>query len=284
MKRSRWWRSVSGLLTVGALTLAMAPASTAVVVAPPHALRLTWADDFDGPSGRAPDASKWKHDVGGDGWGNQELQHYTSSTRNAALDGGGNLVITAREERPSGSSCWYGTCKYSSARLITQGKFDQAYGRFEARMKLPKGQGMWPAFWMLGADYDTKGWPDCGEIDVMENVGAEPSTSYGTLHGPGYSDENGPGGSTTLPDGAPLSGAFHTYAVDWTAESISWSLDGRGYLTQTRKNIPAGAPWVFDHKFFMLLNLAVGGTWPGSPDSSTRFPQELTVDYVHVFS
>ena len=283
MKRSRWWRSVSGLLTVGALTLAMAPASTAVV-APPHALRLTWADDFDGPSGRAPDASKWKHDVGGDGWGNQELQHYTSSTRNAALDGGGNLVITAREERPSGSSCWYGTCKYSSARLITQGKFDQAYGRFEARMKLPKGQGMWPAFWMLGADYDTKGWPDCGEIDVMENVGAEPSTSYGTLHGPGYSDENGPGGSTTLPDGAPLSGAFHTYAVDWTAESIRWSLDGRVYLTQTRKNIPAGAPWVFDHKFFMLLNLAVGGTWPGSPDSSTHFPQELTVDYVHVFS
>jgi len=282
MKMTRLMRSAGTLLAVGALALSIAPASS--MADPPHALALTWTDDFDGPAGSGPDPSKWRHDVGGDGWGNKELQYYTDSTRNSALDGDGNLVITARKEQPAGSSCWYGACKYSSARLITQGKFDQRYGRFESRMKLPKGQGMWPAFWMLGADYDSRGWPDCGEIDVMENVGNEPSTLYGTIHGPGYSDEEGPGGETRLPDGAPLSNAFHTYAVDWRADKITWSLDGRDYLTKTRADIPAGREWVFEHNFFMLLNLAVGGTWPGSPDSSTQFPQQLVVDYVHVYS
>jgi beta-glucanase (GH16 family) len=267
-------------LAVTALTAAL---TTPVQAAPPpRALALTWTDDFDGPAGRAPDSRKWTNDVGGDGWGNDELQYYTAGNRNAALDGTGNLVITARKERPAGSSCWYGACKYSSARLVTMGKFDQAYGRFEARMKLPKGKGLWPAFWMLGNNYESKGWPDCGEIDVMENIGSEPSTVYGTLHGPGYSDENGIGGETR--SSTPVSAAFHTYAVQWNADSVTWSLDGRDYLTKSRKDVPAGRKWVFDHKFFMLLNLAVGGSWPGSPDNATQFPQQLTVDYVHVFS
>ncbi|MFD8499529.1 family 16 glycosylhydrolase [Amycolatopsis sp. NPDC059657] len=272
MKSFHRW---GGLLLAAALTITATPATAA-----PKAWALTWSDEFDGGAGQGPDPTKWTNDVGGDGWGNNELQYYTGGSRNAALDGSGNLKITARKENPGGS-CWYGTCRYSSARLITQGKFEQASGRFEARMKLPKGQGLWPAFWMLGADYDTAGWPDCGEIDIMENVGNEPNTVYGTLHGPGYFNENGPGGSANA--ARPLSEDFHVYAVEWSGEKITWFLDDQAYLTLTPDNIPPGKRWVFDHPFFLLLNLAVGGDWPGDPDSATSFPQALTVDYVRVY-
>jgi beta-glucanase (GH16 family) len=270
-------RTCGALLLSGALLTPVTPAAAA------PAWVLTWQDEFDQAAGSPPDSSKWTHEVGGDGWGNEELQYYTRSTRNAAHNGQGQLTITAIKEQPAGSSCWYGTCQYSSARLITKDKFTQRYGKVEARMKLPRGKGLWPAFWMMGDDFDSAGWPDCGEIDVMENIGSEPSTVYGTIHGPGYHSEAGPGGSTTSPDGRPLADAFHTYTVEWLPDSISWFIDGKHYLTLTPADIPSGSRWVFDHPFFMLLNVAVGGTWPGDPGSSTTFPQQLSVDYVRVY-
>jgi beta-glucanase (GH16 family) len=282
MRLSRLSRT---FVVAAVLALAAAGAGTAVVARAPsaHAATLTWSDDFTGPAGSAPDGSKWAHDVGGGGWGNQELEYYTTSTSNAALDGNGHLVITARRENPAGYGCWYGSCQYTSARLLTSGRFTQAYGRFEASIKIPRGQGMWPAFWMLGDNIGSVGWPNSGEIDVMENIGREPGTVHGSLHGPGYSGGNPLTGSYTLPGGAALADNFHRYTVDWAPDSISFSIDGIQY----ERHVPAdtnGNPWVFNHPFFILLNVAVGGTWPGSPDGSTSFPQQMVVDYVHVYS
>ncbi|MFD0786501.1 ricin-type beta-trefoil lectin domain protein, partial [Micromonospora azadirachtae] len=240
---------------------------------------VTWSDDFNGPAGTPPDQNKWKYDLGGGGWGNNELQYYTSSTRNAALDGNGNLVITARRENPANYSCWYGSCQYTSARLLTAGTFAQAYGRFEARIKVPRGQGLWPAFWMLGTSSNS--WPDRGEIDIMENIGREPSTVHGTLHGPGYSGGNAVTGQTSLPGGQALADAFHTYTVDWAPDSVTWYLDGVQYSRKTPADL-RGNRWVFDHPFFMIMNVAVGGNWPGSPDGTTVFPQQMVIDYVRV--
>ncbi|MFJ8577957.1 ricin-type beta-trefoil lectin domain protein [Micromonospora sp. NPDC093277] len=266
------------LASVG-LTVALTATTSAPAAAAPGA--VTWSDDFNGAAGAAPDASKWRYDIGGGGWGNNELQYYTSSTRNAALDGNGNLVITTRRENPSGYSCWYGTCQYTSARLLTANTFTQAYGRFEARIKIPRGQGIWPAFWMLGNDIASNPWPNSGEIDIMENIGREPSTVHGSLHGPGYSGGNPLTGQTSLPGGQALADAFHTYAVDWAPDSITWYLDGVAYSRKTPADA-GGNRWVFDHPFFMIMNVAVGGNWPGSPDGSTAFPQTMVVDYVRV--
>ena len=242
-----------------------------------------WSDEFDGPAGTAPDPKKWVHDVGGGGWGNHELQYYTPGNANAAMDGNGNLVITARAE-PSSSpyQCHYGPCRFTSARIKTKGLYEPMHGRFEARIKLPRGQGIWPAFWMLGANIDAVSWPACGEIDIMENIGREPSTVHGTIHGPGYSGGNGIGSAYALPSGA-FADDFHVFAVEWEAGRIRWLVDGKDYRTTTPADLPANAPWVFDNFFFMLLNLAVGGDWPASPDPSTVFPQQMIVDYVRVY-
>ncbi|MFG3601301.1 ricin-type beta-trefoil lectin domain protein [Micromonospora chersina] len=276
-------RSIRTLAAVALAAVGLTAALTTVTDTPAAAGpgAVTWSDDFTGPAGAAPDGSRWRYDIGGSGWGNNELQYYTNSTRNAALDGNGNLVITARKENPAGYSCWYGSCQYTSARLLTNGTFSQAYGRFEARIKIPRGQGLWPAFWMLGNDIATNPWPNSGEIDIMENVGKQPSTVYGTLHGPGYSGGNGLGGSTSLPNGQALADAFHTYAVDWAPDSITWYLDGVAYSRKTPADAGSNR-WVFDHPFFMIMNVAVGGNWPGSPDGSTTFPQTMTIDYVRV--
>jgi beta-glucanase (GH16 family) len=260
---------------------AAAPSAPAAPATPAAIGGLTWADDFSGAAGSAPDGSKWAHDTGGGGWGNSELEYYTNSTSNAALDGNGHLIITARKENPAGYSCWYGSCQYTSARLLTSGHFTQAYGRFEARIKLPRGQGLWPAFWMLGDNIGSVGWPNSGEIDVMENIGREPSTNHGSMHGPGYSGGNPLTGTYSI-NGA-LADDFHTFAVDWGPSSAQFSVDGNVYETHTPADTN-GNPWVFDHPFFMLLNVAVGGGWPGSPDGSTQFPQQMSVDYVHVYS
>ncbi|GAA1509593.1 glycoside hydrolase family 16 protein [Dactylosporangium maewongense] len=241
---------------------------------------LTWSDEFDGAAGSAPNGSKWKYDVGGGGWGNNEQQYYTTSTSNAALNGAGQLVITARKENPANYQCHYGRCVYTSARLLTADRFTQAYGRFEARMKLPRGQGIWPAFWMLGADIGSNPWPNSGEIDIMENIGKEPNTVHGTIHGPGYSGAEGIGAGYTI--GAPFADAFHTFSVEWEPNVLRWYVDGNLYQTRTPADL-GGDRWVFDHPFFMLLNLAVGGYWPGYPDGTTQFPQTLTVDYVRVY-
>ncbi|WP_406205928.1 family 16 glycosylhydrolase [Kitasatospora sp. NBC_01560] len=251
-----------------------APADTAPLAA------QTWNDDFDGPAGSAVDPAKWTLENGGSGNGNHELQYYTGGTNNAALDGQGHLVITAKRNTDQGLGCWYGTCQYTSARLNTARTFTQAYGHFESRIKIPRGQGIWPAFWMLGNDIGTAGWPTSGEIDVMENIGREPGTVHGTIHGPGYSGAGGIGAPYSLPAGQSFADAFHVFAVDWSPSAITWSVDGRAYQTRTTADL-GGNRWVYDHPFFLILNLAVGGDWPGNPDGSSAFPQTMVVDYVH---
>ena len=243
---------------------------------------LVWSDEFNGPDGSAPDSSKWTYDLGGKGWGNSELECYTNRLQNAHIQGG-NLVITAQKEN---ITCSDGvSSNYTSARLKTQSLFTQAYGRFEARIKIPAGQGMWPAFWMLGNNITTAGWPTCGEIDIMENIGKEPGTVHGSLHGPSTtsrtSDATAP---FSLPAGQAFANDFHLYAVEWEPSVVRFYVDTNLYATFTQSQWPAGGTWVFDHPFFIILNVAVGGTWPGSPDNTTLFPQQMLVDYVRVYS
>ena len=239
------------------------------------ARRLVWHDEFDGPAG-APASSVWSYDLGdgsahgNPGWGNGELQHYTDGNENAALDGYGNLVITAR--RVDGG--------YTSARLITKGALELQYGRIEARIRVPRGAGLWPAFWALGANMDKIGWPACGEIDVMEHVGREPRRVYGALHGPGYS--GGAGIAQTLDLLEDVAADYHVFAVDWEPDSIAWSVEGREYHRVRRDDVEPN-PWVFDRPFFLLLNIAVGGTLGGEVSEETVFPQEMRVDYVRVY-
>lgn len=269
------------LATLSAVLVASAAMSPAQAEPPEPsdvpAAAVTFSDSFDGPAGAAVDSSKWQIETG-DNVNNHERQYYTSGNKNAALDGQGHLVITARRENPANYQCWYGTCQYTSARLNTAGKFTAQYGHVEARLKVPRGQGMWPAFWMLGTPVN---WPDSGEIDIMENVGFEPSTVHGTLHGPGYSGSGGIGAAYSLPNGQAFADAFHTFAIDWAPDSITWSVDGNVYQRRTPADL-GGRTWVFNKPFFLILNLAVGGYWPGDPDGSTVFPQQLVVDHVSV--
>ena len=251
---------------------------------PPTASGWTfvWSDEFSGADGSAPDSSKWTYDTGGKGWGNSELECYTNRLRNAQIKGG-NLVITAQKENFTYSDGV--ASNYTSARLKTQGLFSQAYGRFEARIKIPAGQGMWPAFWMLGNDISTVGWPKCGEIDIMENIGKEPGTVHGSLHGPGTTSRTSDATSIfSLPAGQNFADDFHLYAVEWEPGTVRFYVDSNLYATFTQSQWPAGGTWVFDHPFFVILNVAVGGNWPGSPDSTTVFPQQMLVDYVRVYT
>ncbi|TCO46650.1 glycoside hydrolase family 16 protein [Actinocrispum wychmicini] len=235
----------------------------------------TFDDEFNGPAGSGVDGGRWTMEVG-DNVNNHEREFYTNSTSNAAMDGQGHLVITARRENPGNFNCWYGRCQYTSARLNTAGKFSQTYGHFETRMKMSQGQGMWPAFWMLGGG----NWPTDGEIDIMENIGREPNTVHGTIHGPGYSGANGIGAAFS---GPRFADDFHVFAIDWSPNQIVWSVDGNVYETRTPADLH-GNRWVYDHPFFVILNLAVGGDWPGDPDGNTPMPNTLTVDYVRVTS
>lgn len=245
---------------------------------------LVWSDEFDSQVRSSIDLSNWTAEIGGSGWGNNELQFYTDHSRNVFINGKGRLVIKARKRKAGQKlKCWYGKCRYTSARLITKNKFEQQYGRIEARIKIPSGQGIWPAFWMLGNDIDSVGWPDCGEIDIMENIGREPSIVHGTIHGPGYSGANGIGAAYSLKDGERFSDKFHTFAVEWEPGEIRWYVDGEMYQRRTPADLPKDARWVFDHPFFIILNVAVGGNWPGEPDRTTRFPQKMEVDYVRVY-
>jgi beta-glucanase (GH16 family) len=240
---------------------------------PASGWELVWADEFNQADGSAPDPARWGYDVGGGGWGNGELQYYTSRTNNARIEGG-HLVIEAIEEPWDGRD-------YTSARLLTKHKWDWTYGRIEARIQVPRGQGLWPAFWMLGTNITSVGWPRCGEIDIMENVGKAPRTVHGTIHGPGYSGGNGVGGPHQA--AADLADAFHVYAVEWETNVIRWYFDDVHYFTATPESL-GESDWVFDHPHFILLNVAVGGRWPGKPDASTVFPQQMRVDYVRVYA
>ena len=256
--------------------------TTSTAPPPPASQRpLTWSDEFGRAAGTGPDRARWNFDTGSYGWHTEELQVYTDSTRNAVHDGQGHLVITARRENPGGYVCPGGPCAYSSARLNTNGTFAQRYGRFEVRMRIPYGQGIWPAFWLLGDDFDEVGWPASGEIDVMENVGKQPNKAWATVHGPGYSGAEGLTQDRDAPEA--LADDFHTYAVEWSPGLLVFLLDGVEY----HRVVPAdvgGDRWVFDKPYHLLLNVAVGGQWPGAPDASTRFPQSLIVDWVRVWA
>ena len=240
---------------------------------------LTWSDEFNQPDGSMPDPNKWLIETGGNGWGNQELEYYTARPENVHVEGG-NLVMTAVKETYTGQDGV--TRDYTSARLNTSARFTQTYGRFEARIKIPYGQGMWPAFWMLGDDIGTIGWPGCGEIDIMENIGREPAIVHGTIHGPGYSGGNGIGSPYSLASGR-FADDFHIFAAEWEPQQIRFYVDDQRYATRTPADLPTGAKWVYDHPFFVILDLAVGGAWPRSPDNTTPFPQQMLVDYVRVY-
>ena len=231
---------------------------------------LVWSDEFNG-SEINPD--HWTHETGGNGWGNGEGQYYTDTAENSFIEEG-HLVIQALEQNLLGK-------RYTSARLITRDKVMVHYGRVEARIQIPRGQGIWPAFWMLGGNLGQVSWPHSGEIDIMENIGREPTTVYGTVHGPGYSGGDGVGASYRLPDGRAFAEEFHVYAIEWEAEEIRWYVDDVLFNTITPADV--NGEWVYDQPFFMLLNVAVGGLWPGYPDDTTTFPQRMMVDYVRIY-
>jgi beta-glucanase (GH16 family) len=252
---------------------------------------LVWSDEFDGPAGAAPDSAKWAYDAGGDGWGNAELETYCAPDSsapcdpafpNAYRDGLGRLVIAARRDDAG---------RWTSARLKTIGLKTFEYGRVETSMRLPDGAGLWPAFWMLGSDIQSAGWPACGEIDIMENVPGDVPGGLGldavqsTLHGPGYSGVDGYGRAVRLPAGSRVDDGFHVYGAMWSPGRVEFYVDdpSRVFFVATREGIPAGTKWAFDHPFFILMNLAVGGSWPGDPSPRTPNPANLLVDYVRVY-
>ena len=252
-----------------------APAADVPATTPPPGWHLVWSDEFNQPDGSRPDPATWKFDIGGNGWGNNELEFYTDRTNNARVEDG-KLVIEARQEE-------FGRRQYTSARLVTLGRRSWTYRRFEARIKIPRGQGIWSAFWIMGTNITTKGWPVCGEIDIMENRGKEPGLIHGTVHGPGYSGGKGIGHPASLPGSANISDDFHIFAVECETNSIRWFFDDKQYFSVTPANLPPKTRWVFDTPKFIILNLAVGGQWPGNPDDSTTFPQRMIVDYVRVY-
>lgn len=249
-------------------TVTPAPTATPAWVRP--GWELVWQDEFDGPE---INGEYWTHEVGGSGWGNGEAQYYTDEPQNSFIEDG-YLVIQALEENKLGK-------RFTSARLMTRHKVEVTYGRIEARIQIPYGQGIWPAFWMLGANLDRKGWPHNGEIDIMENIGSEPKVIHGTVHGPGYSGGNGVGRSKRLTGDGRYADDFHIFAIEWEEEEIRWFVDGENYFRLTPAAVPG--EWVYDHPFFLILNVAVGGRWPGYPDATTTFPQTMKVDYVRIY-
>jgi beta-glucanase (GH16 family) len=250
-------------------------------------LKLVWHDEFNGEAGTPLNPSKWGQEIGDGtvngipGWGNSELEYYTGGTSNVATDGEGHLKITI--DKANGSlTCYYGPCLYTSARLLTKDRFEAAYGRLEARIKVPRGSGFWPAFWMLGTDIDQVGWPQTGEIDIMENVGRLPKRVFGTLHGPGYSGGQSYGKTYDL--AGPVGDDYHVFAVDWQPDEVVFSVDDVPYFTATPADaFLAGKPWVFNHPFFVLMNVAVGGNFGGPVGLDTTFPQTMLVDYVRLY-
>lgn len=267
------------LLTAACSTLApaatptIAPTPTPQPTATPEwqlaGWDLVWQDEFDGSD---IDRDNWKFDIGGNGWGNSEAQTYTDRSENARIEDG-HLVIEAHKER-------FVNQDHTSARLKTQGLQSWQYGRIEARIQIPGGQGIWPAFWMLGDSITDVSWPTSGEIDIMENIGREPQMIHGTVHGPNYSGANGIGASHYLAE-ETYSAEFHEFAVEWELEQIRWYMDDTLYFTLTPDDVPGD--WVYDQPFFIILNVAVGGQWPGYPDDTTVFPQQMLVDYVRVY-
>lgn len=245
---------------------------------------LVWADEFEEDG--TPNPSNWNLLTGDGtaegipGWGNNELQTYTNRPDNVTVQNG-VLIITAKQEDFEGKS-------YTSARITTKGLLDQQYGRFEARIKLPAGKGIFPAFWLLGDDNGgSMVWPEIGEIDIMEYIGDEPTKVFGTIHGPGYSGANSISKEYELQN-ARFDDGFHIFGVEWSPERINWYVDGDLYQSLTPNDVSmetnGNGTWVFNRPFHIILNVAVGGNLPGSPDENTVFPQQMLVDYVRVYN
>lgn len=237
--------------------------------------KLTMQDEFDVDG--TPNGTIWGYDIGTgeNGWGNQELQYYTSRPENVTVNNG-ILIITAKKEEFQGSS-------YTSARLLTKDKFSQTYGRFEARIRVPYGQGIWPAFWMLGVPENSNEiWPNLGEIDIMEIRGQAPTKLIGSIHGPGYSGANAISKEYTLTNDRFDTG-FHVYGIEWGPNYVNYYVDDVLYNQITPENLPEGSEWVFDNDFYILINLAIGGNFVGAPNSETVFPQTMLIDYVRVY-
>lgn len=248
---------------------------------------LVWSDEFDGAAGTGVDEATWSHDIGDGcaagicGWGNQEKEYYTASADNVALDGQGRLAIVARVA-PSGLTCYYGPCRYTSAKLTTRGKLLADPGRVEARVKLPAGQGLWPAFWMLGNDFPTVPWPQCGELDIMEFKGSDPTTTSSAIHGPGYS------GATPFAHAHKLGSAtfaddFHLFAVQWDSTHVAFFVDNALHFLVTRGEIENRGRSQLGKPYFLILNLAVGGHFDGDPQFDAIFPATMLVDHVRVY-
>jgi beta-glucanase (GH16 family) len=283
---ARFWRLelvAPGLVAVACVACSEEPqAAPDTFQEPPGGWVETWRDDFVGPMGSAPDASKWNVDVRPSGL-NKELDYDTDDRKNSFLDGNGNLVFQAIQENYVDAQGVTSSQPYTSARLDTQGKLEQTYGKFEARIQLPPGgKGIWPAFWLLGSDIDQAGWPDCGEVDILEMRGSQPSRILSSLHGPKYYGSDSYNNPYVLPAGT-FGDAFHTFAFEWTPDAVRWLLDGEPYFVVTSASVARrGHDWVYDHPFFIILNLAVGGIFDGDPEASTVFPQQMRVDYVSV--
>ncbi|MEY4494459.1 MAG: hypothetical protein RL570_574 [Actinomycetota bacterium] len=256
---------------------------TTPVAAAPIKKKLLWSQEFNDAAGTAPSSKYFNYDLGGGGWGNKELQWYSEDA--VQTNGKGQLEISATKIPPVADdelpfNC-FGDCQYFSGRIKTQGKVRFKYGRIEARIKLPSGEGVWPAFWLLGSNIVAKSWPACGEIDVIELRGREPNRAIASAHGPGYSGAASKSGVRSLP--VSLSDDYHVYSIDWTANKISWYLDGKLYHTLTNKSVKAGS-YVFNQDFFIILNLAMGGDFDGGRLDSSIEKATMAVDYIRYYS
>ena len=274
-------------LVIGA-SLACTSTSSVMSTPSPTTRTLVWSDEFDGVAGARIDSTKWGYDKTDGcnqencGWGNNEKEYYTDAPDNIALNGRGQLMIVARRA-PAGLTCYYGACRYRSAKITTRGKMLAAPGRVEARIKLAAGQGLWPAFWMLGHNIAVTGWPAGGEIDIMENKGSEPTISSSAVHGPGYSG-NTPFAHRQKLDAGSFSGEFHTFAVEWDSLHVRFFVDGIAHYAVTRDAVERYGKSILDQPFFLILNLAVGGHFDGDPQSDAIFPATMLVDYVRVYA
>lgn len=246
-----------------------------------------WSDDFEGAAGARIDSMKWRHDTadgcaaGNCGWGNNEKQYYTASPENIALNGQGQLMIVARPA-PAGLTCYYGPCRYTSAKVTTRGKLEVAPGRVEARITLSAGQGLWPAFWMLGSGFPATPWPACGELDIMENRGSAPATTSSAVHGPGYSGNRAFAHAHSLAPGT-VADAFHIFAVEWDSLQVRFFVDDTVHYVVIRGQLEQFGASVLDRSYFLILNLAVGGNFDGDPASDAIFPATMLVDYVRIY-
>ncbi len=255
---------------------------------PPVQWTQIWSDEFDGPAGAPVDASKWVNDIGDGcnqgncGWGNNEKEYYSSDVGNISTNGQGQLVIVGKTA-PAGLSCYYGACRYTSAKITTRGKLAVSpAGRVEARIKLSSGQGLWPAFWMLGSTCPQTPWPNCGEIDIMENKGSQPGTTSSALHGPGYSGNTPFAHAQNFASGSITD--FHVYAVEWNTAFVRWMVDGVEHYNVSLGEINQYGASVLDKSFILILNQAIGGHFDGDPQSDAILPATMMVDYVRVFA